>query len=94
MAYVIRNGDRVHAMASSDKARAIESHSTARVIGGDGHGGGYPTYSGSYEVVPAAFEPQTLDTDGKLMKDDVLVHEIPYLETSNDSGGITVSIAS
>lgn len=85
MAYIIHNGDRAYARQRSDTARAID---------GGGHGGGYPAYSGSYEVVPAAFEPQTLDTDGKLMKDDVLVHEIPYLETSNNSGGITVSIAS
>lgn len=50
-------------------------------------------YSGSYEVVPTA-EEQTLSTKGYLMKKDVTVYEIPYMEVENSSGGYTVSIAS
>lgn len=46
-------------------------------------GGHYPTYAGPYTVTPKVEEDQVLDTDGKLMSDDVTVFEIPYFETSN-----------
>ena len=48
-------------------------------------------YDGDYEVTPK-FEPQTLLTDGKVMLDDVLVHEIKVVRTSNPYGGQTVVI--
>lgn len=57
-------------------------------IGGDA----YPPYQGDYVVTPAANDEQTLETKGKYMKDDVIVKEIPYAETSNASDGITVYI--
>lgn len=53
--------------------------------------GDYDTYDGDYVVIPSAYE-QTLDTDHKLMTDDVTVTAIPYTEVSNMSGGYTVSI--
>ena len=43
------------------------------------------TYSGEYEVTPKSFE-QELATKSKNMKNDVLVHKIPYYETSNQTG--------
>lgn len=52
-----------------------------------------PEYEGDYEVVPLAYASTTLDTANKLLRQDVTVTEIPYQETSNESG-ITVSIAS
>ena len=53
----------------------------------------YPeTYEGDYEVTPRLHITQTLDTDGKYMEDDVIVLEVPYYETSNESGGTTVYI--
>lgn len=53
----------------------------------------YPSaYEGDYDVIPKAHTMQTLMTDGKYMEDNVRVHEIPYFETSNDSG-VTVYIA-
>lgn len=48
-------------------------------------GSDFPIYDGAYEVTPRSYE-QILDTDRKLMLDDVTVHEIPYYETSNTSG--------
>lgn len=61
--------------------------------GGDDPGScDHETYSGPYEVTPAVQE-QSLQTNQKLMKDDVTVYEIPYAETSNDHG-TTVVIAS
>lgn len=54
--------------------------------------GGVP-YDGEYEVTPTAYE-QYLDTSNKFLKRDVTVHKVPYLETSNESGGFTVSILS
>ena len=54
----------------------------------------HPTYDGVYEVVPLPFVDQTLPTSGKVMHDDVVMHEIPYAKTTNESGGFTISIAS
>lgn len=55
-------------------------------------GGEYtPYYEGEYEIVPSQSE-QTLETASKKMHDDVVVHEIPYYETTNPSGGYTVII--
>lgn len=49
-------------------------------------------YTGEYVVIPKVIE-QTLETQNKLMLDDVTVKEVPYYETSNTSGGLTVYIA-
>lgn len=51
------------------------------------------TYKGSYVVIPTA-EGLTMSTRSKRMESDVDVRPIPYYETSNESGGMTVSIAS
>lgn len=72
--------------------------SNAQTINGNityGNGGDstVPVYDGIYEVTPLAFKQTTLNTNGKLMKNNVLVKEIPYYETSNLSGGNTVYIA-
>ena len=50
-----------------------------------------PPYEGEYEVTPRLYA-QYLDTDGKLMNDDVTVYEIPVARTSNPQGGLTVLI--
>jgi hypothetical protein len=52
---------------------------------------GTPPYVGDYIVIPQTNE-QILPTNGLRMTDDVTVTEIPYYETSNESG-ITVFIA-
>ncbi len=48
-------------------------------------------YDGAYEVIPRLYA-QSLDTDGKLMRDDVTVYEIPVTRTTNPHGGQTVLI--
>lgn len=53
--------------------------------------GGRP-YEGDYIVTPKV-DQQTLATKGAIMKNDVTILEIPYFETSNNSGGNTVYIA-
>lgn len=50
-------------------------------------------YTGTYTVVPKAFESTVLPTRGKEMLDDVTVVEIPYSETHSETG-LTVYIAS
>lgn len=50
-------------------------------------------YTGSYEVTPKAFTSQTLETQNKVLTDDIVVSEVPYYETTNDTGGITSYIA-
>lgn len=50
-------------------------------------------YSGSYEVTPKAHQTQTLDTSGKVLSEDLVIHEVPYYQTSNSSGGVASYIA-
>ena len=54
---------------------------------------GVNVYDGAYEVVPKAYEEQTLLTEGKIMANDVTVFKVPYYETSNIFDGLTVFIA-
>lgn len=60
---------------------------------GNGNGEYLAPYEGEYEVTPLAFEETVLRTNGMKMTDDVIIKEIPYYETSNESGGSTVYIA-
>lgn len=50
-------------------------------------------YTGEYTVTPKAFDNQTLETANKTLIDDVTVKKIPYQETTNLSGGMTIIIA-
>ena len=52
---------------------------------------GLELYGGPCEVTPRLYA-QSLDTDGKLMEDDVTVYEIPVTRTTNPTGGLTVLI--
>ena len=54
-------------------------------------GGSTDPYTGDYEVTPH-FAEQTLFTQGKMMTDDVTVHQIPVVRTTNPYGGQTVLI--
>lgn len=38
-------------------------------------------------------QTQTLDTSGKVLSEDLVIHEVPYYQTSNASGGVTSYIA-
>ena len=51
-----------------------------------------PPYTGITMVIPKAFESTVLQTANKSVFDNIEVLEIPYTETSNLSGGTTVSI--
>lgn len=53
----------------------------------------YNAYTGDYEVVPQAFQSQTLETANKLLQKNIIIGEIPYFETGNDSNGVTAYIA-
>ena len=50
-----------------------------------------PYYEGSYEVTPRVHE-QTLATDGRSMRGNVNVKEIPKSETFNVFNGLTATI--
>lgn len=54
---------------------------------------GLELYGGPYEVTPKAWEEQILQTEGKLMSDDVTVFRVPYYETINLFDGKTAYIA-
>lgn len=51
------------------------------------------TYAGPYEVTPKVTE-QTIETKGKVMREDLTVKEVPVYRVTNASGGTTVYIAS
>ena len=44
------------------------------------------TYEGEYIVTPKPFDSQTLYTADLIMRHNVIVHKIPYYETSNITG--------
>ena len=56
-----------------------------------GVGGYLEPYMGPYEATPKVTE-QVLATKNKRMAEDVTIYEIPYHETSNQSGGYTAII--
>lgn len=81
---------------STDTVRISGDISTTDMhISGDIQIGEYsaPSYTGEYEVTPILSNDIILDTNGKVMQDNVSVKKIPYYETSNLSGGTTVYIA-
>lgn len=49
-------------------------------------------YEGPYSVVSMANEMQLYNTENKLMTENLVVLPIPYYETSNPKGGLTVYI--
>lgn len=57
----------------------------------EGSGVNAVEYTGEYEVVPAVDE-QTLFTAQKIMKRNLVVNAIPYLEVSNEFNGETITI--
>lgn len=52
----------------------------------------YGSYTGDYEVTPSG-EIQTLETKGKLLTQDIIIHPIPYQLIVNQTGGLTAQIA-
>lgn len=57
-----------------------------------GSGNRYPFYNGPTTVTPEAEELQILQTEEKIVMENIVVLPIPYYETSNPQGGITVYI--
>jgi len=49
-------------------------------------------YDGPYSVIPSVDEMQILNTEDKIMTENLVVLPIPYFETSNPKGGLTVHI--
>ncbi len=65
---------------------------TGRISGSlDAIGSVQTVYDGDYVVDPR-FVSQTLETQGKVMRDDVTVNSIEVARTSNPQGGKTVYI--
>lgn len=40
-----------------------------------------------------AFDKQILNTSGKKLKEDIVINQVPYYETTNRGGGVTSYIA-
>ena len=72
----------------------VDLDTSSQTIEVELEGGGkgiLPYYDGVYKVDPRKVE-QTLATENKSMRDDVVIHPIFYAETSNVSGGLTAVI--
>ena len=52
----------------------------------------YPYYDGVYELTPLPQLDIVLNTSNKILTKNMIVKEIPYFETTNESGGYTVII--
>ena len=48
-------------------------------------------YEGAYVIIPKTTD-QSLDTERKLMLQDLLVKQIPFYDVSNAAGGSTIII--
>jgi hypothetical protein len=91
----IDDGTKVVATVSTDAKISVMLSAPASVDVGVGTQTyiDHESYSGPYEVTPASNE-QSLRTADKQMRRDVTIHKVPYYETSNEGGGVTVSILS
>lgn len=87
----IDEGTAVLEAKSNQKANIIARHSEKVVITAVSSVTAGVPYMDSYEVTPSMNE-QVLQTQSKLMIDDVTVHAIPFTRTTNASGGYTAII--
>ncbi len=72
-------GDGIHVVeVNGDQIHTLKSV-------GNGAGGGQH-YDGPYEVTPKADRATVLETEGKLMDDNVTVLRVPYHVNSNQYG--------
>lgn len=93
----IINNQKISGNISSTNRMNGNIRSAQKIKGNITYGNGgdvsIPIYNDEYEVIPLAFQETVLDTTGKYMQRDIIIKEIPYYETSNLGGGITVYIA-
>ena len=75
---------RLHITFHEDSAFPVEFGEVQYITAAD-------WYEGEYEVTPQ-LTAQTLETEEKMMRHDVTVHEIPVTRTTNPHGGQTVVI--
>lgn len=75
------------------RVQAVNGIKTASIAIGEFHDR-MEFYDGDYIVTPKAHEQTVLETEGLCMKDNVVVLEVPYFETSNIQNGYTVYIGS
>lgn len=71
----------------ADAIKNIEANNNSN----SGNSSNFEYYDGEYEVTPST-KQQTLETESKVMRENVIVEPIPYSEVSNGAGGTTVTI--
>lgn len=52
----------------------------------------FENYNGEYTIVPASNDEQVLDTQNKVLRENIVVEKVPFYETSNLSNGVTAYI--
>lgn len=77
------------ALAGSGSAITADFESATKIIVSEAN----EHYKGEYTVTPQT-ETQTMQTQNKIMDQDVTIKAIPYYETGNVQGGNTVYIGS
>lgn len=92
-------GTMVLASGGSSSSRLLPMVSEAdngkilTVVGGQWTAASLPVYSGSYSLTPTA-SGFSVPTAGAYMEQNMTVNPVPYSETSNNSGGTTIYVAS
>ena len=70
----------------------LDGDDTLELVLGESDAPVIPPYEGPYTVVSELYDPQTLETSGKRMTDNMTVEPIPVTWTTNPYGGQTVVI--
>ena len=50
------------------------------------------TYTGDYSVTPSHKEDIVLDTDYKELNEDIVIKKVPYKESTDTNGALTITI--
>lgn len=53
----------------------------------------YEYYNRVYSVTSKAFKSQTFNTADKVLSSNIIISEVPFYQTANESGGVTSYIA-
>lgn len=77
--------------AGLDKLNIKNAEEIVRNYWGNSGNTNYEMYEGSYDITPKT-KAQTLETENKVLIQDMNIQAIPYYETSNEIGGVTVVI--
>ena len=65
---------------------SIKEDAPIKLMVHEGGGSVYPVYTGETIVTPKVKESIELETQNKVLLENIIVNEVPYYETSNPKG--------